>query len=129
MPVLATPNGPLHYEVIDHVAPWRARRPTVLFHHGIGASARIWAGWLPRLIGRYRVVTWEMSSLVAVAVGEDGLEGHGALLGCGQRIEPRDAVGAFDSGQRYRALFVKNEWRAWTLSSTLLRPAMTGSHP
>jgi len=60
MPTLSTPNGPLHYEVIDHVAPWRARRPTVLFHHGIGASAQIWAGWLPRLIDRYRVVTWEM---------------------------------------------------------------------
>ncbi|HYC65245.1 MAG TPA: alpha/beta fold hydrolase, partial [Reyranellaceae bacterium] len=60
MPQVATPNGPLHYEVTDLVAPWRARRPTILFHHGIGASAQIWAGWLPRLIDRYRVVTWEM---------------------------------------------------------------------
>jgi pimeloyl-ACP methyl ester carboxylesterase len=60
MPTLSTSNGPLHYEVIDHVAPWRVRRQTILFHHGIGASAEIWAGWLPRLIDRYRVVTWEM---------------------------------------------------------------------
>jgi pimeloyl-ACP methyl ester carboxylesterase len=60
MPLLATANGPLHYEVVDHVAPWRARRETILFHHGIGASAGIWAGWLPRLVDRYRIVTWEM---------------------------------------------------------------------
>ncbi len=60
MPIAETSSGGLHYEVVDHVAPWRRERPTVLFHHGIGASAEIWNGWLPALIDRYRIVTWDM---------------------------------------------------------------------
>lgn len=60
MAVVDAPAGPLHYEVIDQVLPWRARRPTVLFHHGIGASAEIWSAWLPALIDRYRIVRWDM---------------------------------------------------------------------
>jgi pimeloyl-ACP methyl ester carboxylesterase len=60
MPLADTPHGPLHYEVIDHTLPWRRRKPTILFHHGIGASADIWTGWLPQLIDRYRIVRWDM---------------------------------------------------------------------
>ncbi len=60
MPLAATPHGALHYEVIDHAAPWNAGRETILFHHGIGGSPGMWAGWLPFLIDRYRVVLWDM---------------------------------------------------------------------
>ena len=55
-----TLHGDLHYEVVDHVAPWIAPRETILFHHGIGGSPGMWARWLPKLIDRYRVVLWDM---------------------------------------------------------------------
>jgi pimeloyl-ACP methyl ester carboxylesterase len=60
MPLVETSQGALHYEIIDHVAPWRGERPTILLHHGIGGCAGMWAGWLPHLIDRYRIVTWDM---------------------------------------------------------------------
>jgi pimeloyl-ACP methyl ester carboxylesterase len=60
MAVVETRAGPLHYEVIDHILPWKAQKPTILFHHGIGASADIWSGWLPALIDCYRIVRWDM---------------------------------------------------------------------
>ena len=65
MPAAETPHGPLHYEIIDQVAPWNAAsspadRPTILFHHGIGGCPGMWSGWLPALIDRYRIVIWDM---------------------------------------------------------------------
>jgi pimeloyl-ACP methyl ester carboxylesterase len=60
MPYADTAHGRLHYDVIDHVAPWVGERETILFHHGIGGSAGLWAGWLPELIDRYRIVLWDM---------------------------------------------------------------------
>lgn len=60
MPLANTAHGSLHYEIIDHVAPWNEKRETILFHHGIGGSAGMWSGWLPDLIDRYRVVRWDM---------------------------------------------------------------------
>jgi len=60
MPYVQTESGNLYYEVIDLVAPWETRRDTIIFHHGIGASAGIWQEWLPDLIDRYRIVTFEM---------------------------------------------------------------------
>lgn len=60
MPLVETKNGPLHFEIVDHVAPWRQHRPTILLHHGIGGCAGMWSGWLPYLIDRYRIVTWDM---------------------------------------------------------------------
>lgn len=60
MPHASTRSGKIHYEVIDLVAPWEPRRETVIFHHGIGASAGIWQEWLPPLIDRYRIVRFDM---------------------------------------------------------------------
>src|SRR5437870_3152508 len=60
MPYADSGNGRLYYEVVDLVAPWEMRRETIIFHHGIGASAGIWQEWLPELIDRYRIVTFEM---------------------------------------------------------------------
>jgi len=55
----------LHFETIDVRAPWShhgagSERLPILFHHGIGASAAIWAGWWPALVDAYRVVTFDM---------------------------------------------------------------------
>ncbi len=55
-----TPQGALHYELTDRVAGWEAARDAVVFHHGIGSSGALWAGWLPGLIDRYRVVSFDM---------------------------------------------------------------------
>jgi pimeloyl-ACP methyl ester carboxylesterase len=60
MPLATTKHGTLHYDVIDQVAPWRERRKAILFHHGIGACAEIWAGWRPALVDGYRLVSFDM---------------------------------------------------------------------
>jgi pimeloyl-ACP methyl ester carboxylesterase len=60
MPLASTTSGALHYDVVDQVAPWRKRNETILFHHGIGANAGIWAGWFPSLASEYRLVTFDM---------------------------------------------------------------------
>ncbi len=60
MAYVESTGGRLHYEEIDLVAPWEAKRETIVFHHGIGASAGIWTEWLPELLTRYRIVTFDM---------------------------------------------------------------------
>jgi pimeloyl-ACP methyl ester carboxylesterase len=42
------------------VAPSRVPREAVLFHHGIGASAGIWAGWFAALADAHRLVSFDM---------------------------------------------------------------------
>ena len=64
MPLAATSNGNLYYEIVDHVAPWvadgDAGPETIVFHHGIGGSLGLWAGWIPQLVDRYRLVMFDM---------------------------------------------------------------------
>ena len=60
MPLATTRQGSLHYEIVDRVAPSRAPREAILFHHGIGASAGIWAGWFPALADAHRLVSFDM---------------------------------------------------------------------
>ena len=60
MPLATTKHGTLHYDVVDQVAPWHRGRNAILFHHGIGASAGIWAGWEPALADGYRLVRFDM---------------------------------------------------------------------
>ena len=60
MPLAATSHGTLAYDVVDLVAPWQGQRLPILFHHGIGASAGIWAGWRPALADAYRLITFDM---------------------------------------------------------------------
>jgi len=60
MPLAKTTHGTLHYDVVDQVAPWHRARDAILFHHGIGGSAEIWAGWRPALGDGYRLVTFDM---------------------------------------------------------------------
>jgi len=60
MPLATTKLGSLHYEVVDQVVPWRTPREPILFHHGIGASAGIWAGWFPALADAHPLVSFDM---------------------------------------------------------------------
>jgi pimeloyl-ACP methyl ester carboxylesterase len=60
MPLATTQHGTLHYDVVDQVAPWHRGRDAIVFHHGIGASAGIWAGWQPSLADAYRIVAFDM---------------------------------------------------------------------
>jgi pimeloyl-ACP methyl ester carboxylesterase len=60
MPFAETASGRLHYQVCDIVAPWVREPQTIVFHHGVAASLDIWAGWLPVLASRYRLVRFDM---------------------------------------------------------------------
>lgn len=60
MPLAATSDGPLHFEVLEPTCGWVERPETIVFHHGIGASAGIWGAWLPKLVDRYRIVRFDM---------------------------------------------------------------------
>lgn len=60
MPLATTRQGSLHYEIVDRAAPSIEPREAILFHHGIGASAAIWAGWLPALADAHRLVSFDM---------------------------------------------------------------------
>ena len=53
-------GGAIEYEVIDRSAAWESPVPTVLFHHGLGACSACWDGWTPALVGRYRLVRFDM---------------------------------------------------------------------
>lgn len=60
MPQAATAHGTLHYEACDQAAPWQVPRLPILFHHGIGASAAIWADWRPALVDAHHLVSFDM---------------------------------------------------------------------
>ena len=53
-------GGAIAYEVIDHAAAWESPAQTVLFHHGLGACSACWDGWTPALVGRHRLVRFDM---------------------------------------------------------------------
>jgi len=57
---LDRPGGSLYFEVIDVTPPWTGEAPLIVFHHGIGATAEVWAEWLPALLDRYRVARFDM---------------------------------------------------------------------
>jgi pimeloyl-ACP methyl ester carboxylesterase len=58
--LVATAHGALHYDVVDQVAPWQAGGAPILFHHGIGSSAELWAGWQAALADRHRLIAFDM---------------------------------------------------------------------
>jgi 3-oxoadipate enol-lactonase len=49
----------MHYEVDSSVAPWRAPE-TILMMHGNSESGVVWYGWVPHLLGHYRLVRPDM---------------------------------------------------------------------
>jgi pimeloyl-ACP methyl ester carboxylesterase len=58
-------GGAIAYEVIDHVPAWEGPAQVMLFHHGVASCAAAWDGWTPALVGRHRLVRFD-------------LRGHGA---------------------------------------------------
>jgi pimeloyl-ACP methyl ester carboxylesterase len=56
---LDRPGGALHFEVIDATPRWNGAAPLIVFHHGIGATADIWADWLPPLVDRFRIARFD----------------------------------------------------------------------
>ena len=59
------------YRVIDLVPPWqRDNVETIFFHHGLAALSEMWLDWLPTLVGRYRIVLFDM-----FGCGRSSLEG------------------------------------------------------
>ncbi len=56
---LDRPGGALHFEVIDATPPWLGEAPLIVFYHGIGATADIWAEWLPALVDRFRIARFD----------------------------------------------------------------------
>ena len=69
---LDRPGGVLYYEVIDLTAPWAADAPLIVFHHGVGATADIWADWLPALVDRYRIARFDTMGFGRSAVPGPG---------------------------------------------------------
>lgn len=53
-------GGAIAFEVIDRAAAWESPAPAVLFHHGLGACSACWDGWTPALVGRHRLVRFDM---------------------------------------------------------------------
>lgn len=60
MPLAMTEHGALHYDIVDRVVPWKSGGAPILFHHGIGACAGIWAGWQVALADRHPLVAFDM---------------------------------------------------------------------
>lgn len=60
MPFVAVSGNRLHYEVLDLAPPWQPAAEYVVLHHGLGSSSGAWAGWIPLLAERFRVVTFDM---------------------------------------------------------------------
>lgn len=60
MPEVDTGDGNLYYEYIDLTPPWISNPPAVVLHHGVGATADIWAHWLPVLLPQFRIVRLDM---------------------------------------------------------------------
>jgi pimeloyl-ACP methyl ester carboxylesterase len=69
---LDRPGGALHFEVIDATPRWAGAAPLIVFHHGIGATADIWADWLPALVDRYRIARFDTMGFGRSAVPGPG---------------------------------------------------------
>ena len=60
MPHTEHESAALYWEVTDLTPPWEADPPVVLFCHGVATNADVWAGWLPVLADRYRMVRFDL---------------------------------------------------------------------
>ncbi len=60
MPAVHVADCTLHYELLDATLPWIGQPETIVFHHGLGASAGIWRAWAPMLADRYRMLSFDM---------------------------------------------------------------------
>ena len=93
MPLAQTRSGALHYQLCDIVPAWAPRPETIVFHHGVAASLDIWAGWLPVLASRYRLVRFDMRGYGRSAPAPADLDWSFDLL-VDDLLHVADAVGA-----------------------------------
>ncbi|HYH22529.1 MAG TPA: alpha/beta hydrolase [Azospirillum sp.] len=65
---MPTSTRGLNVSVTDLVPPWRTRGRPVVFHHGIGTSQDIWAGWLPVVAPHHPCVRFDVRGFGASPV-------------------------------------------------------------
>ncbi|MBS0639823.1 MAG: alpha/beta hydrolase [Acetobacteraceae bacterium] len=65
------PGCILSWSLLDLTPPWIESPETIVMHHGIGANRHIFDGWLPALIGRYRILRFDMRGHGASSRPED----------------------------------------------------------
>src|SRR5262245_11009275 len=98
MPSVSVPGSVLQYDVTDLALPWIGEPQTILFHHGLGASSRAWAAWLPVLADHYRLVRFDMRghgrSNAGAGTGTAGGEALSLDLLANDVFAVADAVGA-----------------------------------
>jgi len=80
MPTFLSNGGPLNYDVVDITPPWVKEPETILFCHGVATDRNIWAGWLPALTDRYRVVRFDTRGFGRSHVPGPGFEWSMDLL-------------------------------------------------
>ena len=95
MPTVSVPGCDLHCDVVDQTLPWMTEPQTILFHHGLGASSRTWAAWVPVLADRYRIIRFDMRGH-----GRSGHPAPGAELSLDTLAE--DLFGVADSVGAHR---------------------------
>ena len=74
MPITEVPGSLLDWTLLDLTPPWDPAAGTIVFQHGLGANQQVWAEWLPHLIGRYRILRFDMRGH-----GRSGVEPGAAL--------------------------------------------------
>lgn len=93
---LDRPGGALHFEVIDATPRWAGEPPLIVFHHGIGATADIWAEWLPALVDRYRIARFD-----TLGFGRSAVPGPGYAWSLDGLVEDALAVARAAGGGRF----------------------------
>lgn len=93
---LDRPGGALHFEVIDATPRWAGTAPLIVFHHGIGATADIWADWLPALVDRYRIARFD-----TLGFGRSTVPGPGHAWSLDGLVEDVLAVARAAGGGRF----------------------------
>ena len=61
----------LYYTVDDYTDPWK-NSETVILHHGMAKSHKLWYAWVPIIARHYRVIRFDMRGMGYSAVPEPG---------------------------------------------------------
>jgi pimeloyl-ACP methyl ester carboxylesterase len=117
MALVRTAHGALHYDLLDQVAPWQAAGQPILFHHGIGSSGELWAGWRAALADRHRLVAFDMRGCGRSHIPEAGFKWSLDLM-----VEDLFAV-ADAAGLKRFHLVGESIGGTVALAATLARPA------
>lgn len=124
MPMLETDDGAVSYALREPTSPWLGEAETILFHHGVGACGPCWGGWMPALLERYRLLTFDLPGHGAspVASGPLSMDRLAATVlaladaaGCERFHLVGESIGgtvalkvAVEHGPRLRSLTISN---------------------